>query len=102
MTAIIACTDSGRTARAISRFRPTVPVLGVTPSLRAARQLAMAWGITPLLADRHGTTDEIVWFAVQEAAARGVIRAGDLVAVLVGSPTHPVPATDTLLLVRAG
>jgi pyruvate kinase len=102
VTAIIACTDSGRTARAISRFRPTVPVLGVTPSLRAARQLAMAWGITPLLADRHGTTDEIVWFAVQEAAARGVIRAGDLVAVLVGSPTHPVPATDTLLLVRAG
>ncbi|MGH9156482.1 MAG: pyruvate kinase [Acidimicrobiales bacterium] len=101
VTAIIACTDSGRTARAISRFRPRVPVLGMTPSPRTARQLAMAWGITPLLADRHGSTDDIVWFAVQEAAARQVIRSGDLVAVLVGSPTHPVPATDTLWLVRA-
>jgi len=101
VVAIVACTDSGRTARAISRFRPTVPVLGVTPSTRTARQLAMAWGVTPLQAGHHGTTDDIVWFAVQEAAARGFVRAGDLVAVLVGSPTHPVPATDTLLLVRA-
>lgn len=102
VAAIVACTNTGRTARSISRYRPTMPVLGVTPSPRTARQLAMAWGITPVLADRHETTDDIVWFAVQEAAARGLVRAGDLVAVLVGSPSHPVPATDTVRLVRAG
>lgn len=97
---IIACTNSGATARAISRFRPTVPVLAATPSPRTFRQLAMAWGVTPILVDRHGTTDDIVWFAVQAAARRGVVRAGDLVAVLVGAPTDPDPATDTLRLVR--
>jgi pyruvate kinase len=100
VAAIIACTNSGATARAISRFRPTVPVLAATPSLRTFRQLAMAWGVRPVLVDRHGTTDDIVWFAVQAAARRGVVRPGDLVAVLVGAPTDPDPATDTLRLVR--
>jgi pyruvate kinase len=100
VAAIIACTNSGATARAISRFRPTVPVLAATPSLRTFRQLAMAWGVRPVMVDRHGTTDDIVWFAVQAAARRGVVRPGDLVAVLVGAPTDPDPATDTLRLVR--
>ena len=100
VSAIIACTESGATARAISRFRPTVPIMAATPSLRTARQLSMAWGISPVLTDRHGTTDDIVWFAVQAATERQVVRHGDLVAVLVGSPTDPEPATDTLRLVR--
>jgi len=100
VTAIIACTTTGSTARAISRFRPTVPVLAVTPSLRTARQLSMAWGVSPILADRRTTTDDIVWFAIQAVAEQRVVRAGDLVAVLVGSPTDPDPATDTLRLVR--
>jgi pyruvate kinase len=100
VSAIIACTQSGATARAISRFRPTVPVLAATPSLRTARQLSMAWGISPVITDRHGTTDDIVWFAVKAAAEGGFIGTGDLVAVLVGSPTDPQPATDTLRLVR--
>ena len=100
VAAVIACTNNGATARAISRFRPTVPVLAATPSVRAARQLSMAWGITPVLADWHDTTDDIVWFAVKAAVESGVVDSGDLVAVLVGSPTEPEPVTDTLRLVR--
>ena len=100
VAAIIACTNTGATARAISRFRPTVPVLGVTPSLRTARQLSFGWGITPILADVHGTTDDIVWFAVKTAVERGVVKQGDVVAVLVGSPTRPGLVTDTLRLER--
>ena len=99
-TAIIACPNSGASARAISRFRPIAPLLAVTPSPRTARQLSVAWGITPLLVDWHGTTDDIVCFAVKAAVERGYVRTGDLVAVLVGSPTDPNPTTDTLRLVR--
>jgi pyruvate kinase len=100
VAAIIACTETGDTARAISRFRPTVPVLAATPSLATARQLSIAWGIAAMLVGRHSTTDEIVWFAVQAAVRTGVLRTGDLVAVLVGSPTEPDAVTDTLRLVR--
>ena len=100
VTAIIACTNRGFTPRAISRFRPTVPVLAATPYETTARQLSMAWGIESMIIDRHSTTDEVVWFAVEAAAARGIVRKGDVVAVVVGSPTDPVPVTDTLRLVR--
>ena len=100
--AIIACTNSGATARAISRFRPRVPVIAATPSVRTANQLSMAWGVTPMLTDRHETTDDIVWFAVQAAVEELHVRSGQLVAVLVGAPTGPAPTTDTLRLVRVG
>src|SRR5207249_226278 len=58
--AIICCTNSGATARAISRYRPRAPLLAVTPSIRTARQLAMAWGVQPTLTDEHPSTDDIV------------------------------------------
>jgi pyruvate kinase len=84
----------------ISRFRPTCPVLAMTPSLDTTRQLTMAWGIRPIHMDYHGTSDEIVWHAVEQANALGLIRSGDLVGVLVGSPHESEPTTDVLRLVR--
>ena len=100
VAAIIACTNTGSTARSISRFRPKVPILAVTPSAVTARQLSVAWGITPVLGDRHGSSDDITWFAVEKAVATGIVKAGDVVAVLVGSPTEVNPMTDVLRLVR--
>jgi pyruvate kinase len=99
-TAIIACTSSGTTARSISRFRPVVPVLGVTPSPRTARQLSVAWGITPVLSKERSTTDDIIWFAIKAAVDAGMAKKGDVVAVLVGWTVEPAPTTDTLRLVR--
>jgi len=62
---IICCTNTGATARAISRFRPTAPLLAVTPSIRTARQLTMAWGVQSTVTDEHASTDDIVWFGVR-------------------------------------
>jgi pyruvate kinase len=98
--AIIACTGSGATARAISRFRPEIPLLALTPSPRTARQLSVGWGITPVVMEEQHTTDEIVWFATKAVVEAGLAKAGDVVAILVGSPEEPVPTTDTLRLQR--
>jgi pyruvate kinase len=98
--AIIACTNSGNTARAISRFRPVVPLLGATPSPRTARQLAVAWGVTPVLIDRQGSMDDIVWFSIKAAVDAGVVKTDDLVAVLVGSQVGMESTTDVLRLIR--
>jgi pyruvate kinase len=98
--AVIACTRSGATARAISRFRPSMPVVAVTPSERTARQLTLSWGVDTLVVGEAASTDEIVWFAVQAAVRAGFATSGDVVVVLAGSPIEPEPATDTLRLVR--
>jgi pyruvate kinase len=100
LSAILACTDSGRTARMISRFRPTCPIYAMTPSVATARRLTIAWGIVPLLMETHGTPDELVWHAVEQAAQLGLISPGDVVGVLVGAPHESEPTTDVLRLVR--
>jgi pyruvate kinase len=97
---IIACTRSGATARAISRFRPAMPLVACTPSARTARQLTVSWGVQPLVVGEASRTDEIVWFAVQAAVDAGYAVAGDVVIVLAGSPDEPEPATDTMRIVR--
>ena len=97
---IIACTRSGATARAISRFRPAMPLVAATPSTRTARQLTLSWGVEAFTVDESTSTDDIVWFAVQAAVRAGHAAKGDVVVVLAGSPTEPEPATDTLRLVR--
>ena len=97
--AIIACTRSGWTAKAISRFRPACLLLGVTPSVTTARQLSLAWGVTPIAVAELATTDDIVWCAVEAAVAAGYVKAGDIVAVLAGNPRDATATTDVLRLV---
>lgn len=98
--AIIACTRSGATARMISRFRPSMPIVAATPSLHTARQLAVSWGVDALMVPESTSTDDIVWYAVQETVAAGYAKPGDVVVVLAGSPSEPEPVTDTLRIVR--
>ena len=100
VSAIICCTNSGATARLISRWRPTAPLLAVTPSVDTARRLSLAWGVQVALTEEHDTADEIVWFGVKKATELGLAQPGDIVAVLAGSPHEPEAATDTLRLVR--
>jgi pyruvate kinase len=99
-TAIICATRTGTTARSISRFRPTAPLLAVTPSERTARQLSVAWGVRPVVDEERSSIDDIVWFAVKAAVDAGTCRSGDIVVVLAGFPEGPEPATDVLRLVR--
>ncbi len=97
--AVIACTRSGWTAKAISRFRPACLLLGVTPNLTTARQLSMAWGVTPLVVTELATTDDIVWCAIEASVHAGYVKAGDIVAVLAGNPNDSTATTDVLRLV---
>ncbi|CAA9257656.1 MAG: Pyruvate kinase [uncultured Acidimicrobiales bacterium] len=99
-SAIICATRSGATARAIARFRPHVPIFAVSPLERTARQLSLSWGVTPLASAEYTSTDEIVWYAVESAVQQGLVKSGDVVAVLAGSPEDPEPVTDSLRLVR--
>lgn len=97
---IVACTNTGTTARAISRFRPAAPIVAATPHALTARQLTTSWGVDTVLVPEAKSTDEAVAFGVQAVRAAGYAKAGDVVVVLAGSLHDPEPVTDTMRLVR--
>jgi pyruvate kinase len=98
--AILCCTRSGRTVRAMARFRPLTKMLGLSPSEATARALALSWGVVPVAVATYQSTDELVWCVVEAAVSAGHVHVGDVVAVLAGAPDQPDGATDVLRIVR--
>ncbi len=84
--AILTATMSGTTARMVARYRPTVPIIAVTPNERTYRRLALVWGVTPLLIPEFATTDEMVELLVQTAKREGLVPAGSRVVLTAGVP----------------
>lgn len=100
-TAILCCTRSGRTARAMARFRPGAKLIGLSPDVATVRSMTLSWGVDPLVVERYSTTDELVWCAVERAVETGRVTKGDIVIVLAGAPERPTgAATDVLRVVR--
>jgi pyruvate kinase len=114
VSAILCCTRSGRTARAMARFRPDALMVGLSPDPKMVRTMALTWGVEPIQVETYGSTDEMVWFAVETAMKAGIVDHGDTVLVLAGAPDsgpaegsgsmtrlgHTSVATDVLRLVR--
>jgi pyruvate kinase len=101
VAAILCCTRSGRTARAMARFRPEAQLIGLSPDPATVRSMALSWGVDPIEVDTYRSTDEMVWFAVETAVQRGKVASGDVVLVLAGAPDRPSgAATDVLRIVR--
>jgi pyruvate kinase len=99
--AILCCTASGRTAKAMARFRPGCKLIGLSPLQRTVNSLALSWGVDSIAVAVYSTTDEIVWYAVETAVAQGRIHKGETVIVLAGSPDRPEgTAADVLRIVQ--
>jgi pyruvate kinase len=100
-SAILCCTRSGRTARAMARFRPPARLLGLSPDRRTLDALALSWGVEPVAIEESSSTDEMVWFAVEHAVNGGYIATGDTVVVVAGAPDRVSgAATDVMRFVR--
>lgn len=96
---IMCISRSGFTVRAMARFRPQAQILGFSPEPRTVRQLTLSWGATPIEIDRIADNPEAVRHVLEVARSEGLIRSGEVVAVLGGS-SATAGATDTLRLAR--
>jgi pyruvate kinase len=94
--AIITVTQSGHTARMISRFRPACPIIATTTDKRVLRQLSMSWGVLPYLVEAADTTDEMFDMGVEKALESGLVDYGDLVAITAGVPIGISGTTNIL------
>ena len=99
LDAIVCCTRSGRTVRAMAGLRPRCLLIGASPSMTTTKQLALSWGVEPLVVGEYRSTDEMVWCVIEAAVDDGLIRHGATVAVLAGAPDSPTNATDVLRIV---
>ena len=99
--AILCCTTTGRTARAMARFRPSPTLISLSPDPATVRAMALSWGVRSLAVSTYHSTDDLVWFAVERAVQSGLIEPGQTVLVLAGAPDRPSGAsTDVLRIVR--
>ena len=97
--AIITVSKSGRTARMISKFRPTCPIIACTMSPTVWRQLNLSWGVQPLIIEEKGTTDDLFETAVEEAQKKGYVKQGDVTVITAGVPLG-VSGTTNMLKVQ--
>ncbi len=98
--AIVAATDSGSTARRVSRFRPRRPIVAVTHTPSTWRQLALVWGVRPALVEHVGDLDALVARSVRAAVELGAAQPGDQVVVTAGLPIGQPGTTNFLKVVR--
>ena len=96
--AIITPTVSGYTARQVSRYRPCVPIIAVTPNPMVRRQVNLLWGVISLLSPRTETIDGIMLDAVRNARDHGLVQRGDLVVITAGSAGSAPGTTDVIKL----
>ncbi len=84
--AIITITKSGHTSRMVARYRPGCPIIASTPLEKVYHQLALEWGVTPVLTQEVSSTDEIFEQAVTNVTNTGMLKNGDIVIITGGIP----------------
>ena len=84
---ILTPTVSGTTARTVSKFKPKMELVGVSPDARTLRRMQLYWGVRPLKSVAVATTEEICNGAIEIAQAKGYAEAGDIVVLTAGIPS---------------
>lgn len=94
--AIMTLTQTGATARNVSKFRPHTPILAVTPHVNVARQLQMVWGVKPLLVLELPSTGQTFQAAINVAQEHKLLFEGDLVVMTAGTLQGVSGSTDLI------
>lgn len=100
--AIVAFTQSGSTARLISKRRPRTPIIAFTPSAGICRQLCLCWGVEPRRITLIDDTDRMVAEVEARLLVEGNARVGDTLVILAGAPITARAETNLLKLHRVG
>jgi len=93
---IITCTQTGSTARFVSKHRPKQLILAVTPSLNTYRRLALVWGVIPILTEPIQNTDDMMKKGIEAAKEAGYIKEGETIVMTGGVPVWKPGSTNLL------
>ncbi|MBF4160666.1 pyruvate kinase [Nocardioides acrostichi] len=99
---VVAFTQSGDSARRMSRLRGAIPVLAFTPEDKVRSQLSLSWGVETFKTDEVEHTDEMVRQVDEQLLRIGRVSEGDLVVIIAGSPPGIPGSTNALRIHRLG
>jgi pyruvate kinase len=99
---IVAFTESGSTARLISKYRPPQRVVAFTPNTTTRRRMAMFWGIHPHAFERREYTDDEIAAAASILVEEGVVSTGEIVVMVAGVPPNVRAATNLVKVHEIG
>lgn len=100
--AILTATESGYTARMVSKYRPKAPIIAVTPNEHVMRRLALVWGVVPVAGQMVSSTDDMFEMAVDSAVNSGHVKMGDLVIITAGVPVSRSGTTNLIKIHHVG
>lgn len=99
---IIAATESGYTARMISKYRPNADIIAMTFDEKIEHSLGVVWGVKPMLVEKPKPTEEMFDKAAELAKETGLAKDGDLVIIVAGVPLGETGTTNLMKLQLIG
>ncbi|NOZ24824.1 MAG: pyruvate kinase [Nitrospirae bacterium] len=99
---IVAFTRSGFTGLLVSKCRPSVPVIALTPDETVMRRLSLYWGVRPIRMRPLSHTDEMVFEVEKSLIDNKVARRGDTIIIIASSPLHERGKTNFMKIHRIG
>ena len=99
---IVAATESGYTAKMISKYRPNADILAITFDERTQRGLMVNWGVQPIVAEKSETTDDMFDLAASKAVELGFAKEGDLILITAGVPVGERGTTNIMKIQLIG
>lgn len=100
--AIVTSTESGYTARMVSKYRPKAPIIAVTTNPQVIRRLMLIWGVIPVLGKEAANTDEMIEQAIDSSVNAGLVHVGDLVVITAGVPVGRTGTTNLIKVHHVG
>ena len=100
--AIVTVSESGNTARLLSKYRPAQPIIACVMDEQVQRQLSISWGITPLMMDLATSTDELIEKSTALAKENGYLHDGELAVVTAGVPVGVSGTTNMIKIHMVG
>ena len=100
--AIVTVSESGNTARLLSKYRPEQPIIACVMKEQVQRQLSLSWGITPLMMSLAHSTDELIEMSTSLAKENGYLHNGELAVVTAGVPVGVSGTTNMIKIHMVG
>jgi pyruvate kinase len=102
LKAIAVFTESGSSARLVSKYRPRAPIIAFSPVQEARRRLSLLWGVLPRTIKRVHDIDQLAKVAEARLTEEHLVKRGDIVGIIAGTPLGTTGSTNLMRLIRIG